>query len=96
MLSHDTSTERRVTGILLGSMKKFGGTLNDYIHLILPKIVALFNATDVPLVVRRSAFECIDSLAESLDFSEYASLILHPLVRCLDQSPELRKASEIN
>jgi FKBP12-rapamycin complex-associated protein len=35
--------------------------------------------------------ECIDQLSDVLDFSEYASLIIHPLVRCLDSGvTELR------
>lgn len=36
--------------------------------------------------VRRGALECIDKLSDSLDFSEYSSLIIHPLVRCLDSN----------
>jgi len=32
----------------------------------------------------------VDRLTESLDFTDYASRIIHPIVRTLDQSPELR------
>lgn len=32
----------------------------------------------------------MDRLTESLDFTDYASRIIHPIVRTLDQSPELR------
>ena len=43
---------------------------------------------------RRAALECIDRLSDSLDFSEYASLVIHPLARCLDTGPpELRPAA---
>lgn len=34
--------------------------------------------------------ETVDRLTESLDFTDYASRIIHPIVRTLDQSPELR------
>jgi FKBP12-rapamycin complex-associated protein len=90
VLSYDSSKDRYVTGILLAALRKFGATLNDYMNLILPKIVALFDSAETPMNIRRAALECIDHLSDSLDFSEYASLIIHPLTRCLDTCPELR------
>lgn len=38
----------------------------------------------------RCALETIDHLSETLDFTEFASRILQPLVRNLDTVPELR------
>lgn len=38
----------------------------------------------------RAALETVDRLTESLDFTDYASRIIHPIVRTLDQSPDLR------
>ena len=94
VLSHDPSKDRHVTGKLLAALCKFGPTLNDYMNLILPKVVALLDAdAGTPLGIRRAALECIDRLSDSLDFSEYSSLIIHPLVRCLDTAPELRPAA---
>ena len=90
VLMHDTSQGRQVTGKLLLALEKFGSTTNDYMHLILPPIVKLFDSPEVPLQIRGKALECIDRLSESLDFSEYASRIIHPLVRCLDSTPDLR------
>ncbi|RLV95569.1 hypothetical protein DV515_00012843 [Chloebia gouldiae] len=52
--------------------------------------VKLFDAPDVPVVARKAALETVDRLTESLDFTDYASRIIHPIVRTLDQSPELR------
>ena len=37
VLSYDSSPNRNVTFILLKAFQKFGSTLNDYMHLILPK-----------------------------------------------------------
>ena len=90
VLSFDSSQGHSVTRILLVALKKFGGALSDYMHLLLPKIVIFFDSASAPLLVRRAALECVDHLADSLDFSEYASLLVHPLVRCVDQTPELR------
>ena len=44
VLLHDTSKGRSVTGKLLLALQKFGATLNDYMHLILPPIVKLFDS----------------------------------------------------
>jgi FKBP12-rapamycin complex-associated protein len=90
VLSYDISPQRNITFILLNALKKFGGSMNDYIHLLLPRIVVLFDSTDVPMKVRQAALECVESLSESIDFSEYASLLVHPLGRTLDSTPELR------
>ena len=54
VLSHDTSKDRNVTGKLLAALRKFGPTLNDYMNLILPKIVALFDLAETPMAIRRS------------------------------------------
>ena len=41
-------------------------------------------------VVYRTALETIDRLTDTLDLTEYASRIIHPLVRTLDTCSELR------
>ncbi|XP_064459506.1 serine/threonine-protein kinase mTOR-like [Ornithodoros turicata] len=86
---HDTSPDRTVTAKLLVALQKFKYNLDDYLHLVLPPVVKLFDSQDVPLQVRMTALETIDVLSESLDFSEFASRIIHPLVRTLDTTPEL-------
>jgi len=37
----------------LNALKKFGATLEEYLHLVLPVIVRLFERSDVPLSVRK-------------------------------------------
>nr|QGN03465.1 target of rapamycin [Ixodes ricinus] len=87
---HDMSADRAVTAKLLMALQKFGCNLDDYLHLILPPIIKLFDSADIPMNVRITALETIDVLSESLDFSEFAARIIHPLVRTLDTTPELR------
>ncbi|XP_035228341.1 serine/threonine-protein kinase mTOR-like [Stegodyphus dumicola] len=87
---HDTSTNRTITTKLLTALQKFGNNLDDYLHLILPPIVKLFDSPDVPVSVQKCALETIDHLSETLDFTEFASRILQPLVRNLDTVPDLR------
>ncbi|KAB0400137.1 hypothetical protein E2I00_010282, partial [Balaenoptera physalus] len=87
---HDNSPGRIVSIKLLAAIQLFGANLDDYLHLLLPPIVKLFDAPEVPLPSRKAALETVDRLTESLDFTDYASRIIHPIVRTLDQSPELR------
>ncbi|KAL1122375.1 hypothetical protein AAG570_003780 [Ranatra chinensis] len=77
VLSHDTSKYRIVT-------------LKEYLHLVLPPIVKLFYSVDCPINVSKKALETIDYLSDTLDFTDYASRIIHPLVKTLDNRPELR------
>ncbi|XP_046427062.1 serine/threonine-protein kinase mTOR [Neodiprion fabricii] len=90
VLTHDTSKDRAVTVKLLLALQKFGNNLDNYLHLVLPPIVKLFYATDCPISVNRVALETVDDLADTLDFTDFASRIVHPLVRTLDTYPELR------
>ncbi|XP_066601544.1 serine/threonine-protein kinase mTOR [Prorops nasuta] len=90
VLTHDTSKDRSVTVKLLLALQKFGNNLDNYLHLVLPPIVNLFHATDCPITVNKVALETVDYLADTLDFTDFASRIVHPLVRTLDQCPELR------
>ncbi|XP_034935910.1 serine/threonine-protein kinase mTOR [Chelonus insularis] len=93
VLTHDTSKDRCVTVKLLLALQKFGNNLDNYLHLVLPPIVKLFHASDCPITVNKVALETIDHLADTLDFTDFASRIVHPLVRTLDQCPELRNTA---
>ncbi|RZF43401.1 hypothetical protein LSTR_LSTR001662 [Laodelphax striatellus] len=90
VLAHDTSKDRMVTVKLLGALQKFGSNLDEYLHLVLPPIVRLFDANDCSVAVSRAAMETIDHLSETLDFTDFASRIIHPLVRSLDTNPDVR------
>lgn len=90
VLSHDNSKNRKVTSTLLGALQKFGDNLDDYLHLIVPPIVKLFEPIDVPQSVSIAALETINYLAEILDFTDFSSRILHPLVRVIDNYPDMR------
>lgn len=90
VLSHDNSKNRTVTIKLLLALQKFGDNLDDYLHLIIPPIVKLFEPIDLPQNVCNYSLETINYLAEILDFTDFSSRILHPLVRVLDNYPDMR------
>ncbi|GFN76929.1 mechanistic target of rapamycin (serine/threonine kinase) [Plakobranchus ocellatus] len=86
---HDLSEDKIVTAKLLKALELFDGNLDDYLHLLLPPVVKLFDNPENPIHIRRSALETIDRLTDSLDLSDYASRIIHPLVRTMDTTPAL-------
>ncbi|KAH8262146.1 hypothetical protein KR038_003117 [Drosophila bunnanda] len=90
VLQHDNSKDRMVTRRLLQALQKFGSTLGYYLPLIVPPIVKLFDSHYVPQQVSMVALETINNLACQLDFTDFSSRIIHPLVRVLDAEPELR------
>lgn len=93
VLSHDNSKNRKVTSTLLCALQKFGDNLDDYLHLIVPPIVKLFEPIDVSQNVSITALETINYLAEILDFTDFSSRILHPLVRVIDNYPDMRNVA---
>lgn len=90
VLAHDMSEERIVTKNLLYALQKFEDNLDDYMYLVIPSIVKLFDATDCPISVAKVAIETVDYLSDTLNYGELISRIIHPLVRSLDTCPPLR------
>lgn len=85
----DKSPKCVVTERLLKALQQFGNNLDDCLYLILPSIVECFSSVDKPMAVRKTALETIHILSENLDLTEYASKIIHPLVRVLDNETQL-------
>ncbi|ESO95689.1 hypothetical protein LOTGIDRAFT_214800 [Lottia gigantea] len=86
---HDTSSDRVVTAELLDALQLFGANLDDYLHLLLPPVIKLFDSPEIPMAVRKSSLETIDRLTDNLDLTDYASKLIHPLARILDSTPAL-------
>ncbi|KAG9508887.1 Serine/threonine-protein kinase mTOR, partial [Fragariocoptes setiger] len=90
VFQYDRSPKCMVTERLLHALQEFGNNLDDCLYLILPPVVKCFDSIDMPLQVRKTALETIEIFAETLDISEFATRIIHPLIRVLDYEPELR------
>lgn len=57
-------------------------------HIIF--LFRLFDAENCPVTVSKKALETVEHLADILNFSDFISRLVHPLVRTIDHSPELR------
>ncbi|KAJ3083694.1 phosphatidylinositol kinase- protein kinase tor1, partial [Quaeritorhiza haematococci] len=90
----DSSDRRLPTQKCLHAMIIFGSNLEEYLHLVLPVIVRLFERPDLPLHLRKTAIQTTGQLCRKINFADQASRIVHPLVRVLaTQHYELRMAA---
>jgi FKBP12-rapamycin complex-associated protein len=85
VLHTDRTKERSPTQNILHALEVLGTNLDDYLHLIIPAVVKLVEQADViDSQVRMLATQTLGRLGNKLNFSEYASRIIHPLARILD------------
>jgi len=62
----------------------FGSSAEEYMHLIIPVIVRMFdNDRQRPRDVRKAAIETIGRMSKQVNISEFAAKIIHPLSRVL-------------
>lgn len=86
-------TPKRMPTLLrmLQAFYVFGANLEEYMHLVLPVLVGLFERADAPVVLRRAAIVTVGQLSRKVNFADHASRIIHPLVRVLQSGvAELR------
>lgn len=61
----------------------FGGAIDEYLHLVLPVIVRLFERKDASVTLRKQAIVAVGQLTAKVNFCDHASRVIHPLVRVL-------------
>ncbi|KAJ3067743.1 phosphatidylinositol kinase- protein kinase tor1 [Podochytrium sp. JEL0797] len=97
LLIFDADTSERKMSIqkALHAFVIFGATLDEYLYLVMPVIVRLYERQDVPMSLRKYAIEVTGQLAKELDLSDHSAKIVHPLLRLLSSPSgrELRGAS---
>ncbi|KAI7579023.1 TOR1 phosphatidylinositol 3-kinase, partial [Hortaea werneckii] len=70
----------------------FGSSAEEYMHLIIPVIVRMFDIDRPrPKEVRRSAIETIGRMSRQVNISEFAAKVIHPLSRVLTASDQTLK-----
>lgn len=78
-----------VTQKVLHALEVFSSLLEDYLHMVIPSVVKTFEHKENPLLIRLHAIDTIAKLCRKLNFSDYASRIIHPLARTLSETKEL-------
>ncbi|KAK3827302.1 MAG: armadillo-type protein [Linnemannia gamsii] len=94
VLDTDLSERHGASLRVLQALVKLGLNIEEYLHLVVPVLVKTFERTDAPMNLRRAAISTVGALSRRIDFSDYASRIIHPLVRILSApGPELRNVT---
>ncbi|CAJ0757650.1 3081_t:CDS:2, partial [Entrophospora sp. SA101] len=83
IFDQDDSDKRQPTQKVLHALVVFGTNIEEYMHLVIPVVVRLFERPDAPLQLRKSAISTIGELSKKVNFSGLASRIIHPLARVL-------------
>ncbi|KAG5519205.1 hypothetical protein PMAC_002293 [Pneumocystis sp. 'macacae'] len=94
VLETDTTPNRQSTQEILHAFVVFGSNIEEYIHLVLPVIVKMFERYDLPIPLRKIAIQTVAHLSRKVNFADHASRIIHPLARVLTTGThELKMAS---
>ena len=87
-LANDLDSARKPKLLVLSTLSKLGTQLEGYLFLVIPALLRLVELTgdhSETVEVRRAAFVTLATIAQLLDVSDYASRIVHPTVRVLDE-----------
>ncbi|EYE96697.1 phosphatidylinositol 3-kinase tor2 [Aspergillus ruber CBS 135680] len=85
-LDNDSTPRRQPSERILHSFLIFGSSGEEYMHLIVPSIVRLFDGTQNPPSIRKSAIESLTKLSRQVNVSDFASLMVHSLSRVVGGS----------
>ncbi|KAJ5094952.1 Serine/threonine-protein kinase tor2 [Penicillium argentinense] len=80
-LEKDTTPRRQPSEKILHASLIFGSSGEEYMHLIIPAIVRLFERPQHPQSIRKSAIDSLTKLSRLVNVSDFASLIVHSLSR---------------
>lgn len=76
---------------VLHTFNVLGVSVQDYLSLIIPVIVGLMERQDIHIPFRKSCIQTLSNLARKSNFSDFASRVVHPLLRILESNqPELK------
>jgi len=91
VLESDNTTRVMPTEKVLHAFLVFGPNSEEYMHLIIPVIVRMFDKPSQPISTRKMAIETVAKLSRKVNISDHASRTIHPLNRVLMTGPpELR------
>ncbi|KAJ8107642.1 hypothetical protein OPT61_g8723 [Boeremia exigua] len=86
VLDSDTTGKRLPSERVLHAFLIFGSSAEEYMHLIIPIMVKMFDKPGQPQHIRRLAIETLGRLSKQVNVSEFAARIIHPLCRVLSGS----------
>ncbi|KAK9470032.1 armadillo-type protein [Dipodascopsis tothii] len=93
VFDNDRSVQRTPTLKVLHAIIVFGANVEEYIHLILPSVVRLFE--NAPPHVEVAALETVGQMCKNVNYANMASRVVHPVLRVLNlaQHDEVKRAA---
>ncbi|KAK9480797.1 armadillo-type protein [Lipomyces japonicus] len=93
IFDQDKSALRAPTQKVLHAFVVFGSNIEEYIHLVLPSIVKMFE--NAPPVLEIAAMETVGQMCKSVNLADMVSRIMHPTLRVLGSSSndDVKKAA---
>ncbi|KAK5939777.1 phosphatidylinositol kinase- protein kinase tor1 [Knufia obscura] len=85
-IENDNDVRRDGSVRMLHTFLVFGASGEEYMHMIVPAIVGIFENPVTPGNARRAAIETLTKLSRSVNLTDYASLMIHPLANILASS----------
>lgn len=87
VIENDTDLRRESSIRILHTFLVFGASGEEYMHMIVPAIVGILENPAAPTNARRAAIDTLGKLSRTVNVTDFASLMVHPLAKIL-ASPE--------
>ena len=85
-IENDVDIRRDASIRMLHTFLVFGSSGEEYMHMIVPAIVSIFENPLTYGNARRAAMETLAKLCRVVNLTDYASLMLHPLANIISSS----------
>lgn len=95
-LDKDNTPRRQPSERVLHTFLVFGPSGEEYMHLIVPAIVKLFEKPQNPPGVRKSAIETLAKLSRQVNISDFSSLTIHSLATVVSGSDRTLRQSALD
>ncbi|KAF2000099.1 ARM repeat-containing protein [Amniculicola lignicola CBS 123094] len=95
VLDSDQTGKRLPSERVLHAFLIFGSSAEEYMHLIIPVMVKMFDKPGQPTPIRRLAIETLGRLSKQVNISEFAARIIHPLCRVLSGTEQSLKQTAL-
>lgn len=86
VIERDTDARRESSVRLLHTFLVFGSSGEEYMHLIVPAIVGMFENTSAPISSRKAAIDTLSKLCRQVNVTDFSSLMIHPLAKVMAAS----------
>ena len=93
-LEKDNTPRRTATEKILHSVLVFGQSAEEFMWLVLPKVVRTFLKASTPLRTRKICIDAVGKISRQVNISDYAGLLIHSLDDIINtREPSLRTAA---